>query len=410
VIYILKDHLGSGGHKLFENNGLWRYEETTPFGQTVMSGFGLNTQQKKFVGKEQDESGLYYYGALYYDPWQCRFVSVDPLWRQNPHEGGYVYAGDNPIMFTDPTGMSKEGAGGGGPTTPPTDANDDLSEVRAKYDRGEEVTLEEFTKLFPIQDPTNYGNIEQQVDTGPSEDWTGRAAVGVDGSFGSTEANPNTTNFGGASGASSAGDGSGSANGIGPGGQAAPGGSGGAGGAAVAEEAAPGLSAVEPKTEAPSLYERAANYAEQLYNDIDAKTTPEGFAEAGLMMLPTPGGKFKFLGALGSVLGRALKPVGRLGSWLVKRGGKLGREIFGTGPIEAWFRFGESFTRVGDQFVQRSIRWGSTYRHAKNKIPSNTWRRFNQIIREKRVPLPGWRFKDPGHIHLGKKPPGYGTP
>jgi len=39
VIYIMKDHLGSCGNKLLEHNGLWRYEETTPFGQTVMSGY-----------------------------------------------------------------------------------------------------------------------------------------------------------------------------------------------------------------------------------------------------------------------------------------------------------------------------------------------------------------------------------
>jgi len=105
VIYILKDHLGSCGHKLLENNGLWRYEETTPFGQTVMSGYRLNSQQKKFVGKEQDESGLYYYGARYYDPWQCRFVSVDPLWREYPYYTPYQYAGNRPMNYIDLDGL-----------------------------------------------------------------------------------------------------------------------------------------------------------------------------------------------------------------------------------------------------------------------------------------------------------------
>jgi len=112
VIYILKDHLGSCGHKLLENNGLWRYEETTPFGQTVMSGYRLNTQQKKFVGKEQDESGLYHMGARMYDSWQCRFVSVDPLWREYPYYTPYQYAGNRHINYIDLDGLE--------PAEPPT--------------------------------------------------------------------------------------------------------------------------------------------------------------------------------------------------------------------------------------------------------------------------------------------------
>jgi len=113
VIYILKDHLGSCGHKVLENNGLWRYEETTPFGQTVMSGYRLNTQQKKFVGKEQDESGLYYYGARYYDSWQCRFVCVDPLWREYPYYTPYQYAGNRPMNYIDLDGLEPAEPPGG---------------------------------------------------------------------------------------------------------------------------------------------------------------------------------------------------------------------------------------------------------------------------------------------------------
>src|SRR5690606_36574176 len=61
----------------------------------------------KFNGKEMDrETGMYYYGARYYDPRISIFVRVDPLAEQTMEP--YLYVGNNPIMFTDPTRMSKE--------------------------------------------------------------------------------------------------------------------------------------------------------------------------------------------------------------------------------------------------------------------------------------------------------------
>jgi len=65
----------------------------------------------KFNGKELDDAtGMYYYGARYYDPRISIFVSVDPL-AESTFEP-YSYVGNNPIMFTDPTGMSKNGVDG----------------------------------------------------------------------------------------------------------------------------------------------------------------------------------------------------------------------------------------------------------------------------------------------------------
>src|SRR5690554_2613585 len=49
---------------------------------------------------------MYYYGARYYDPRISIFISVDPLAEQTMEP--YLYTGNNPIMFTDPTGMSKD--------------------------------------------------------------------------------------------------------------------------------------------------------------------------------------------------------------------------------------------------------------------------------------------------------------
>src|SRR5690606_10651957 len=50
---------------------------------------------------------MYYYGARYYDPRISIFVSVDPLAEETMTP--YQYVTNNPIMFTDPTGMSAEG-------------------------------------------------------------------------------------------------------------------------------------------------------------------------------------------------------------------------------------------------------------------------------------------------------------
>ena len=62
----------------------------------------------KFNGKELDDATqMYYYGARYYDPRISIFVSLDPLVEQTFEP--YSYVGNNPIMFTDPTGMIAEG-------------------------------------------------------------------------------------------------------------------------------------------------------------------------------------------------------------------------------------------------------------------------------------------------------------
>ncbi|WP_246566614.1 RHS repeat-associated core domain-containing protein [Kaistella soli] len=79
----------------------------------------------KYNGKELDEvTGLYYYGARYYDPKTSIWLSVDPLAVYNPvmetefygdgqHNGGvynsgnlnpYIYTYQNPIVYVDPNG------------------------------------------------------------------------------------------------------------------------------------------------------------------------------------------------------------------------------------------------------------------------------------------------------------------
>lgn len=58
-----------------------------------------------FNGKELDtETGLYYYGARYYDPRVSLWLNVDPLAEKYPHVSPYTYTLNNPIKFIDPDG------------------------------------------------------------------------------------------------------------------------------------------------------------------------------------------------------------------------------------------------------------------------------------------------------------------
>ncbi|HBY02279.1 MAG TPA: hypothetical protein DEG92_07070, partial [Rikenellaceae bacterium] len=66
-----------------------------------------------FTGKEYDEDlGLYYFEARYYNPELGRFVGMDPMQHQDfsrflndPQAfNGYSYARNNPLVYVDPSG------------------------------------------------------------------------------------------------------------------------------------------------------------------------------------------------------------------------------------------------------------------------------------------------------------------
>lgn len=104
--YNLDDHLGSSNILVDENGTLVNQEEYYPFGET---SFGAYAKKRyRFCGKEKDEeSGMYYYGARYYSPWLCRFVSVDPLAGDYPFYTPFQYAGNQPINFIDLDGLEQ---------------------------------------------------------------------------------------------------------------------------------------------------------------------------------------------------------------------------------------------------------------------------------------------------------------
>jgi RHS repeat-associated protein len=76
------------------------------FGKTMLTGTSSNPFQ--YTSRENDSTGLYAYRARYYHPTLQRFISED----QNVFgalANLYTYAGNNPLYFLDPFGLSKGG-------------------------------------------------------------------------------------------------------------------------------------------------------------------------------------------------------------------------------------------------------------------------------------------------------------
>jgi hypothetical protein len=48
---------------------------------------------------------MYDYGARFYDPGICRFTTMDPMCEKYYHLSPYIYCGNNPVRYVDPSGM-----------------------------------------------------------------------------------------------------------------------------------------------------------------------------------------------------------------------------------------------------------------------------------------------------------------
>ena len=104
------DHLGSTSYITDASGEVYQHLEYFAFGETFVEEHS-NTDRTPYLfnGKELDEeTGLYYYGARYYDARTSIFLSIDPMAEKYPSWSPYTYAFDNPINYIDPTGMEGE--------------------------------------------------------------------------------------------------------------------------------------------------------------------------------------------------------------------------------------------------------------------------------------------------------------
>lgn len=128
------NHLGS---TLFLTNAAGAVADTygyTPFGHLVKH-IGSSDQIFTFVGeygvRQEGESGLYHMRARYYDSRTIQFLSRDSLWPdlEDPKSlNPYQYAGQNPLSFIDPSGLTYYVDGQGNPMS--------LSEVDKRINFG----------------------------------------------------------------------------------------------------------------------------------------------------------------------------------------------------------------------------------------------------------------------------------
>ena len=106
--YYHPDHLGSSSFITNLEGDVTQHIEYVPFGEVFIEERNnvWNTPYL-FNAKELDEeTGLYYYGARYYNPRISLWLSTDPLQEKKPFVSTYTYTLNNPVKFIDPTGMS----------------------------------------------------------------------------------------------------------------------------------------------------------------------------------------------------------------------------------------------------------------------------------------------------------------
>ena len=123
--YYHPDHLGSSSYITNLDGEVVQHIEYVPFGEVfIEERNSIWNTPYLFNAKEFDEeTGLYYYGARYYDPRLSLWISVDPISNYDPlnsenyldgeHNNGvynyrnlnsYVYCYQSPVCLVDPNG------------------------------------------------------------------------------------------------------------------------------------------------------------------------------------------------------------------------------------------------------------------------------------------------------------------
>lgn len=120
TLYFHSDHLGSAQYATNDLQELVQHDDFFPTGEVweaQTEGRYTVRRVTRFTGKELDEgTGLYYFGARWYDPRLSQWISPDPAlteYLENPLTGDvhepinlsvYTYAGNSPLVLVDRDG------------------------------------------------------------------------------------------------------------------------------------------------------------------------------------------------------------------------------------------------------------------------------------------------------------------
>ena len=105
-LYYHPDHLGSSSYITNLDGEVSQHIEYVPFGEVFIEERN-NTWNRLYLfnAKEFDEeTGMYYYGARYYEPKLSLWMSANPLEEDYPNLSAYGYCHNNPIILYDPDG------------------------------------------------------------------------------------------------------------------------------------------------------------------------------------------------------------------------------------------------------------------------------------------------------------------
>ena len=103
-------YLPYGEQFIEQRQGTWdtRYKFTSHERNNEIKPIGADSPNTTEVNYEMRQTGLDYAHARYYNSELSIFLSVDPLSDKYPSTSPFAYVENNPIMFTDPTGMFKD--------------------------------------------------------------------------------------------------------------------------------------------------------------------------------------------------------------------------------------------------------------------------------------------------------------
>lgn len=192
--YLTNDHLGSPrvitdqlGKVINRKDFMAFGEETYTAQRTTNHGYAStpdDTIRQGYTGYEKDdESGLDFAQARYYNSKHGRFTSVDPLTAsantKDPQTlNRYSYALNTPYKFTDPLGLISENTGADGKTkdcTKGCKVNDDFFDVSGLLDKYLIVrqTARSAASSSATQAEGNAESVSQQSSQGPTIQFNG---------------------------------------------------------------------------------------------------------------------------------------------------------------------------------------------------------------------------------------------